>query len=186
MPTELIARKANRSGLPTPSRNISLPEMLRRLPGLRTIAAFSLRVTLGLVLLYAGYVKMRQPWYVFAGMIDNYGVVPPSVSEWTARVLPPIEVALGVVLVSGLWRKISSAMVLALLAPFFGLMLWAYLKGMKIDCGCFGPGETLGPKTLLRDGVLLTAATWFACLSWRNQNTSQSPPASLQHASTPE
>lgn len=193
MPTELIARKASRSGLLTLSRDSSLPRTLRSLPGWRTIAAFCLRVTLGLVLLYAGYIKMRQPWYVFAGMIDNYGVVPPSVSEWTARVLPPIEVALGVVLVSGLWRKISSAMAVALLAPFFALMLWAYLKGMKIDCGCFGPGETLGPKTLLRDGVLLTASAWFACLSWRNQNASQSAavprspaPNSLQNGSTRE
>ena len=134
----------------------------------------ALRIFLGLVFLYAGYVKLRQPWYVFAGMIDNYGVVAPSVSEWTARILPTVEMALGLVLLTGLYRKTASAAAVALLLPFFALMLWAYLKGMEIDCGCFGPGETLGPKTLFRDGVLLAAAIYLGLLSWRSSGAAHS------------
>jgi hypothetical protein len=29
---------------------------------------------------------------------------------------------------------------------------------MGIDCGCFGVGEALGPKTLARDGALLACS----------------------------
>jgi uncharacterized membrane protein YphA (DoxX/SURF4 family) len=143
-------------------------KLIRSYPDHRRLAAFALRLALGLVFLYAGYAKLRQPWYVFAGMIDNYGVVAPSVSEMIARVLPPLEVVLGVALLAGLYRKTTSAAGVILLFPFFALMLWAYAKGMKIDCGCFGPGQMLGPRTLLRDGVLLAASLWFAFLSWRS------------------
>lgn len=145
-----------------------ITELIRSCPGRRKLAMFALRLALGLVFLYAGYAKLRQPWYVFAGMIDNYGVVAPSVSEMIARVLPPLEVVLGVTLLAGLYRKVSSAAAIIFLFPFFALMLWAYAKGLKIDCGCFGPGQMLGPRTLLRDGVLVAASLWFAFLSWRS------------------
>lgn len=154
-------------------------KLINSLPDRRSLAAFTLRLALGLVFLYAGYVKLRQPWYVFAGMIDNYGVVAPSVSEVIARVLPPLEVVLGVALLAGLYRKISSATAVVFLVPFFGLMLWAYARGMEIDCGCFGSGQTLGPRTLFRDGVLVAAAIWLAFLSWR----SSAPQARLDASS---
>lgn len=145
-----------------------ITELIRSRPSRRKLTTFTLRLVLGIVFLYAGYVKLRQPWYVFAGMIDNYGVVSPSISEVIARVLPPLEVVLGVALLAGLYRKTSSAAAIVLLIPFFALMVWAYAKGMKIDCGCFGPGQILGPRTILRDGVLVAASIWFACLSWRS------------------
>ena len=145
-----------------------IAKIIHSYPDRRRLATFGLRLALGLVFLYAGYAKLRQPWYVFAGMIDNYGVVAPSVSEVIARVLPPLEVVLGVALLAGLYRKSTSAAAVVFLLPFFVLMLWAYASGLKIDCGCFGPGQMLGPRTLLRDGALLAASIWFALLSWRS------------------
>ncbi len=143
-------------------------KLIHLLSDRRKLPAFALRLALGVVFIYAGYAKLRQPWYVFAGMIDNYGVVAPSVSELIARVLPPLEVVLGAALVAGLYRKTSSAAAVVLLVPFFALMLWAYARGMEIDCGCFGPGQTLGPRTLVRDGVLVAASMCLAFLSWRS------------------
>lgn len=136
--------------------------------GRRKLLSFTLRLILGLVFVYAGYVKLRQPWYVFAGMIDNYGVVPPSVSELIARILPAFELMLGLVLIAGVCRKTSSAAAVFMLLPFFALMVWAYARGMKIDCGCFGPGQTLGPRTILRDAALVAASAWLMLLSWRS------------------
>ena len=48
---------------------------------------------------------------------------------------------------------------------FFALMVRAYAKGMEINCGCFGPGEVISWKTLLRDGSMLAGSlllTWTA------------------------
>jgi hypothetical protein len=44
-------------------------------------------------------------------------------------------------------------------------MVRAYATGQQINCGCFGPGELISWKTLLRDGSLLAgslALTWMA------------------------
>ena len=57
----------------------------------------------------------------------------------------------------------------ALLA-FFVLMVRTYVAGMQIDCGCFGSGDALGPRTLLRDGLLLAASiTLSVCAFYRSK-----------------
>jgi hypothetical protein len=50
---------------------------------------------------------------------------------------------------------------------FFAVMLVQYFRGAGIDCGCFGVGEALSAKTLLRDGALLAAALALVVLSRR-------------------
>ena len=57
-------------------------------------------------------------------------------------------------LIAGIWLRISGTVVSLLLLTFFGLMVRAYAKGMEISCGCFGPGEVISWKTLLRDGAI--------------------------------
>jgi hypothetical protein len=79
--------------------------------------------------------------------------------------LPWFELALGVVLISGLALRYASLAAAALLGVFFTLMIVSYARGLTIDCGCFGPGEALGPKTLLRDGTLLSLAIVLAVLA---------------------
>jgi hypothetical protein len=56
-----------------------------------------------------------------------------------------------------------------ILMVFFGVMLSAYTRGLGIDCGCFGLGDALSWKTLVRDGSLLLAAAGLAYLSWNRQ-----------------
>jgi hypothetical protein len=40
--------------------------------------------------------------------------------------------------------------------------------GMKIDCACFGLGDVIGPRTLVRDGVLLVLSVGLTILAMRN------------------
>lgn len=116
---------------------------------------------------YAGYAKQWQPWYVFAGMIDNYAVVPPSVSEVIAATLPTLELLLGLAPITGVYRKTSSAAAVVMLLPFFALMVWAYARAMKIDCGCFGPDQSPGaahysPRRLARGSFRVAHASVVA------------------------
>ncbi len=90
--------------------------------------------------------------------IDSYRVLPLQAVELAARVLPWAELAVGLWLITGLWLRISGSIVSLLLLTFFVLMVRAYSKGMAINCGCFGPGEIISWKTLLRDGTLVAAA----------------------------
>jgi uncharacterized membrane protein YphA (DoxX/SURF4 family) len=126
-----------------------------------------LRILLAAVFLYAAYTKLRQPWLVFAMSIDAYGLLP----EWgvltTARVLPWLELAIGLLLLAGFWLRFVSLAAAALLAVFFAIMLLSFGKGMGIDCGCFGVGEALTWKTLVRDGLLVASAILLSVLAFR-------------------
>lgn len=132
------------------------------------------RVVLGAVFIYAAYVKLRDPWQLFAMSIDSYRILPLNLVEIAARVIPWLELAIGVLLIAGIWLRISGTIVSLLLLTFFGLMVRAYAKGMEISCGCFGPGEVISWKTLLRDGALVATAlamTWLAFLNHKKKST---------------
>ena len=122
---------------------------------------------LGAVFIYAAYTKLRQSWLLFALSIDSYQMLP----EWgvyaVARTLPWFELTLGVLLVAGVWLRYLSVVATTILALFFTVMLVQYFRGAGIDCGCFGVGEALSAKTLLRDGALLAAALALVVLSRR-------------------
>ena len=134
---------------------------------IRRVLVLVLRLALGGVWLYAAYVKLKQPWLLFAMSIDSYHLLP----EWgvltVARTLPWIELAMGVLLITGFLLRYASLLSAITLAVFFGAMVSAYSRGLAIDCGCFGPGDALSGWTLLRDGSLLSAAILLAWLSWR-------------------
>ena len=127
-----------------------------------------LRLALGAVFVYAAWVKLREPWLLFAMSIDNYQILPQWGVELVARTLPWAELALGLLLIVGRWRRVSTVAATALLGVFFSMMVHAWLRGQKIDCGCFGPGEAISPLTLLRDGSLLGGAVLLTVESfWR-------------------
>ena len=128
-----------------------------------------LRVVLGAIFVYAAWVKLRDPWQLFAMSIDSYQILPLREVELAAHVIPWMELALGLLLIAGLWLRISGSIVSLLLLTFFVLMLRAYAKGMAIDCGCFGPGEAISWKTLLRDGSMVAAALLVTTMAFLNR-----------------
>ncbi len=125
-----------------------------------------LRVVLGAIFIYAAWMKLREPWALFAMAIDSYQVLPTWAVELAARGLPWLELLLGVLLITGVWRGAATAAASVLLTVFFGMMIRAMLKGMQIDCGCFGPGERLSWVTLLRDGALLASSVFVTAMAW--------------------
>jgi uncharacterized membrane protein YphA (DoxX/SURF4 family) len=66
----------------------------------------ALRLVLGGVFIYAAYTKLRQSWLVFALSLDSYQLLP----EWgvyaVARTLPLLELALGILLIAGVWLRV--------------------------------------------------------------------------------
>jgi putative oxidoreductase len=129
----------------------------------------ALRIALGAIFVYAAWIKLRDPWQLFAMSIDSYRILPLQAVELTARVIPWLELAVGLWLITGIWLRISGAIVSLLLLTFFVLMVRAYSKGLAIDCGCFGPGEAISWKTLLRDGTLLAAALLVTTMAFVNR-----------------
>jgi putative oxidoreductase len=117
-----------------------------------------LRLVLGAIFLYAAWTKLRQSYLIFAMSIDAYQLLPTWAVLAVARTLPWFELIVGVLLLTGYKLRWSSVAATGLLGMFFALMMRSYLKGEGIDCGCFGLGDAISIKTLLRDGSMLVGA----------------------------
>ena len=92
----------------------------------------------------------------------------------------------GVVLIAGRWLRVTSTVTSLLLLVFFSLIVRAALKGQEISCGCFGPGETISWKTMLRDGSMLAGSLLVTAMAFlRPRRSPLLEPASLQPRSTP-
>jgi uncharacterized membrane protein YphA (DoxX/SURF4 family) len=136
----------------------------------------ALRVFLGGAFVYAAWLKLRDPWMLFAMAVDAYQLLPQWAVILVARTLPWAELLLGLLLWSGKWIRFTSAAVSALLAGFLAIMVYSYLKGMQINCGCFGSGEPISPRTLARDSGLLAAALVLTIMSFRGRAAASPPP----------
>lgn len=125
------------------------------------------RLILGLIFVAAAYAKLRAPWLEFAGNLAGFQLLPDWALEPFARTLPWTELALGIALISGIWQRWFALIASLLLTLFFSVMVRSYAMGLQIDCGCFGPGEALGPKTLARDFSMLALAVAVTVGSFR-------------------
>jgi uncharacterized membrane protein YphA (DoxX/SURF4 family) len=149
------------------------------------------RVALAVMFLYAAYAKLKPqtaaPWSVasmrvsismFAMQVDSYQLLPTWGVNLVAHLLPPFELFLGLWLLSGTALRYSSLITTLLLIGFFAGLTRAYVTGQEISCGCFGPGERIGPERLLLEGVFLAVAlgvTVGAFLVHRRQTQSDVP-----------
>jgi uncharacterized membrane protein YphA (DoxX/SURF4 family) len=139
--------------------------------------ALALRVILGALFILAAYMKLQDSWRLFAMDIAAYKVLPTEGPwlELVARTLPWFEAALGVWLISGIWLRVSAGLSAAMMVGFIGLMIWAQVKHLDIDCGCFGPGEKISWITMLRDGSLMAAALALAAWSYLGRKKGSDP-----------
>lgn len=126
-----------------------------------------LRIALGCVFVFSAWLKLRDPWQLFAMAVDAYRLLPQWAVIVVARTLPWAELLLGLLLISGVWLRVSASAASLLLLGFLTMMVRSYLKGMKIDCGCFGSGDPISLLTLARDSGLLAGALALTVLAWR-------------------
>lgn len=116
--------------------------MTRRVSGIALLVG---RLALGGIFLYAGYVKgIQEPWPNFAASLYTWKLLPDTWLEPVARILPWIEMTLGLATISGILARWFSSILAAMLAFFLGLGVWGYATGRKPDCGCFGAGSSEG------------------------------------------
>ncbi len=113
------------------------------------------RLILGGVFIWAGIVKITNP-IGFAQDIANYQVFPQSISFFLALILPWIEVICGVFVLTGLFLRSSSFFLSGLLAGFLVLIVVTMIRGIDVECGCFGSlGRQVDYKLLITDSALL-------------------------------
>ena len=96
------------------------------------------RLVLGGVFLFAGATKALNP----GGLAASIRTYELGLPEWFvtlgAHALPYLEILLGFYLLIGLFTKLSAWTTNALMAVFIVVLLQGALRGLEIDCGCFG------------------------------------------------
>lgn len=122
-----------------------------------------LRVGLGLVFVYAGVGKVLAPMD-FADSVASFQLLPEVLVMPVALDLPVYEVMLGGLLAAGVWRWEAVLGIVILCGVFAVALGQALVRGLDVDCGCFGGGGVMsgGPWWALgRDAVLMAAGFWL-------------------------
>jgi uncharacterized membrane protein YphA (DoxX/SURF4 family) len=110
--------------------------MKNKLPGMLSLI---LRLIAAGVFLYAGWQKLKVP-QDFADNIAAYQLLPSQLINLTALALPPLELIIGFLLLIGWQRRVAAFAALILMGIFAAALGSAIMRGLTIDCGCFGAG----------------------------------------------
>lgn len=123
----------------------------------------ALRVLIGGIFVYAGITKVINP-QAFADSIATFQMLPPQLINIVALGLPPFEILIGLMLVTG-WNVRAASLAVIGLSVVFGVALGqALVRGLAVDCGCFGSGEPSTLKTWASFGralLLLVISFWI-------------------------
>lgn len=95
-----------------------------------------IRLVVGIIFIYASYYKIIDP-QSFAKSIWYYHLIPGSLINIIAIVLPWVELLAGIGLIIGVNYKGSVALVNLMTFVFIIALLSAIIRGVSIDCGCF-------------------------------------------------
>src|SRR5919198_6187603 len=106
------------------------------LPG-RTIASRIIGLIVGGIFIYAGVIKVMDP-VGFARDIDNYHMLPWTLSVRLAFYLPWLEIFCGLAVLCRLFYRGGLLILNALISIFIIASVIAKVRGLDITCGCFG------------------------------------------------
>lgn len=115
---------------------------------------FAARIIIGFVFIYAGAEKISNP-ESFAISIAAYKLLPIWVINFLAITLPWIELVSGLLLVFGIQVKENTVILLVLLLVFNIAITISLLRGLNIECGCFGNGTQIGLAKLSENFLLI-------------------------------
>jgi uncharacterized membrane protein YphA (DoxX/SURF4 family) len=127
------------------------------------------RLVTGIVWIAAGGLKLADP-YASVEAVRAYDLLPESVVPTVGHLLPVVEVVLGALLVLGLLTRGAAVVSGLLLAAFIVGIASVWVRGISIECGCFGGGgakegaDSAYPWEIARDAGLLVLSLFLVWL----------------------
>jgi uncharacterized membrane protein YphA (DoxX/SURF4 family) len=125
------------------------------------------RWIVGGVFIFASYRKLGNP-SENVNAVNVYKVLPHIAGKYLGYSLPWLELGIGLLLITGLFPKISSKLSAGFFIVFIVAISQAWIRHLPINCGCFGNGGVTADgkvhpwaylAELLRDaGLLLLSA----------------------------
>lgn len=103
------------------------------------------RLILGAVLLIAGALKVVD---LESSVLATraYQILPYQVAVLVGYLLPMLEVVFGLLLITGLLTRIGGAVGALFMLAFAIAIASVWVRGISIDCGCFGGGGNIDPN----------------------------------------
>lgn len=134
-------------------------------------ATLVVRLALAAVFLSAGAAKFADA-NGLAAAIANYRVLPDALVVALAGILPVIELLVGVALLAGPCVQGAGLLGAMMLGTFAAAMAQAKLRGIDLDCGCFGAAvasQVSWAKVALNLvlGALAAWVAWVPQVPWR-------------------
>ena len=131
----------------------------------RRYVVLAASIAMAAIFIYAGIDKIRDP-LSFADSVAGFAILPAVLINLLALGLPPFEVASGLMLLGPWTRRVGALAVAVLSIIFFTALASALLRGLTLDCGCFGTGAPSRPRMWLELGldVMLFSAAVFVYL----------------------
>ena len=94
------------------------------------------QIALGAIFVAAALPKIADP-PSFAHMIYNYRILPGPLVNFTALVMPWLEILAGLALILGVWKAAARNLIAAMLLIFIVAIAFNLARDNAIDCGCF-------------------------------------------------
>ncbi len=94
-------------------------------------------IVLGLIFIYSAVPKILEVEY-FARAVRNYRILPVWSHNIVALWMPWMELIAGFCLVFKVWERGGATLILGMMVIFLIAVISAVLRGLDIDCGCFG------------------------------------------------
>jgi uncharacterized membrane protein YphA (DoxX/SURF4 family) len=124
---------------------------------------------IGALFIYAGAGKLVNP-ILSAEAVRNYELIGDPWVTVVTLLLPWVEIVAGTLLLIGCWLPGALAVVAGCSVVFLGAIGSAWVRGLDISCGCFGPATAEGAKGPVDYAIhsvglvmLLIACVWL----WR-------------------
>jgi len=126
---------------------------------------------IAIVLLAAGVLKIYDPAPML-GTLEMIQFLNNPLSVLIATILPVIEIALGILLLTGKKMRISLIAATGLFWFFFGFSVYGYAVGLDANCGCYGNviASDFGVGMILRNVLFVAIASMLVIAHKKNNH----------------
>ncbi|MCF8435394.1 MAG: hypothetical protein K9G57_00995 [Ignavibacteriales bacterium] len=134
-----------------------------RLNHLNKIFFALLSTALGGLFVFSGYQKIIDP-VAFSDSVANFRILPTFLVNIFAIILSWLEFLLGIFLLMNINRKENLFLILILMLGFTLAIITAILRGLNINCGCFGETSTAADSLKILENLFIIMAVFITYL----------------------
>ena len=127
----------------------------------KVMLSWLFRITLAIIFIWAGIEKLLRPNEFFEA-VENYQIIHGKLALFVAYMLPPLEITCGLALLTRRYMHAGLILAALMIVVFIIAIFSAWMRGLDINCGCFGGGDSSSYAAIIfRDFVLLLITGWI-------------------------